>query len=209
MISFLVSILVLVLGYFVYGNYIEKKIGIDTDRLTPAISKQDGVDFVPLKLGKIFLIQFLNIAGLGPIFGAIAGALWGPVAFLWIVFGSIFAGGVHDYLTGMISIRHGGAHLPALASRFLGKSFSHIVNFFTLLLLILVGTVFVTAPANMINELIGNDTTYLTVILLSIFSYYIIATVLPIDKIIGKVYPVLGFLLIVSALGIGIGMFLY
>ena len=154
-------------------------------------------------------IQILNIAGVGPIFGPILGALYGPIAFLWIVVGAIFAGAVHDYLTGMISIRYGGAHLPALASRFLGKSFSHVVNFFTVLLLLLVGTVFISAPAQMINELVGSEVGAFTLVVLAIFGYYIVATVLPIDKIIGRLYPVLGFLLLVSALGIGISMFFY
>ena len=207
MITFFVAIILLVLGYFIYGKFIEKVFKPDSKRTTPAYEKGDGVDFVPMNKTKNSFIQVLNIAGVGPIFGPILGALYGPIAFLWIVVGAIFAGAVHDYLTGMISIRHGGAHLPELASKFLGKSFSHVVNFFTVLLLLLVGTVFISAPAQMINGLIGNDMGYLTIITLAIFAYYILSTVLPIDKIIGKVYPVLGFLLLVSALGIGIAMF--
>lgn len=209
MITFIVALLILLLGYLIYGKFVDKTFKSDATKITPAHSHADGVDFVPMNSSKNAFIQILNIAGVGPIFGPILGALYGPSAFLWIVFGSIFAGGVHDYLTGMISLRYGGAHLPALASRFLGKSFSHVVNFFTLLLLLLVGTVFVTAPAKMINELIGNDGGVLTIIIFCIFLYYIAATVLPIDKIIGKIYPVLGFLLIVSAVGICIGMFIY
>jgi carbon starvation protein CstA len=209
MITFIVALILLLLGYLTYGKFVDKTFKSDANKITPAHTHADGVDFVPMNSSKNAFIQILNIAGVGPIFGPILGALYGPSAFLWIVFGSIFAGGVHDYLTGMISLRYGGAHLPALASRFLGKSFSHVVNFFTLLLLLLVGTVFVSAPAKMINELIGNDSSVLTIIVFCIFIYYIIATVLPIDKVIGKIYPVLGFLLIVSAVGICVGMFIY
>jgi carbon starvation protein CstA len=209
MITFITAIVLLLLGYLFYGKFVDKTFKSDPTKPTPANTQTDGVDFVPMNSNKNAFIQILNIAGVGPIFGPILGALYGPSAFLWIVFGSIFAGGVHDYLTGMISLRYGGAHLPALASRFLGKSFSHVVNFFTLLLLLLVGTVFVSAPAKMINELIGNDTSVLTIIVFCIFIYYIIATLLPIDKVIGKIYPVLGFLLLVSAVGICIGMFMY
>ncbi len=208
MITFISAFLLLILGYFTYGKFVDKTFKSDADKTTPAHTLQDGVDFVPMNSNKNSFIQILNIAGVGPIFGPILGALYGPSAFLWIVFGSIFAGGVHDYLTGMISIRYGGAHLPAMASRFLGKAFSHVVNLFTLLLLVLVGTVFVTAPAEMINALLG-DSDYLKVIILGIFVYYIVATVLPIDKIIGKIYPILGVLLILSAIGICIGMFIY
>jgi carbon starvation protein CstA len=209
MITFITAIVLLLLGYLIYGKFVDKTFNSDPNKPTPANTLTDGVDFVPMNSNKNAFIQILNIAGVGPIFGPILGALYGPSAFIWIVLGSIFAGGVHDYLTGMISLRYGGAHLPALASRFLGKSFSHVVNFFTLLLLLLVGTVFVSAPAKMINELIGNETSVLTIIIFCIFLYYIIATVLPIDKVIGKIYPVLGFLLLVSAVGICIGMFMY
>jgi len=209
MITFITAIVLLLLGYLFYGKFVEKTFNSDPNKPTPAHTHADGVDFVPMNSNKNAFIQILNIAGVGPIFGPILGALYGPSAFIWIVFGAIFAGAVHDYLTGMISLRYGGAHLPALASRFLGKSFSHVVNFFSVLLLVLVGTVFVSAPAKMINELIGNDSNILTIIVFCIFIYYILATVLPIDKIIGKLYPILGFLLLVSAVGICIGMFLF
>lgn len=209
MITFIIAIFLLILGYVIYGKFVERNFKIDENKTTPANALTDGVDFVPLGSNKNSFIQILNIAGVGPIFGPILGALYGPSAFIWIVFGSIFAGGVHDYLTGMISMRYGGAHLPELASRFLGKYFSHVVNFFALLLLVLVGTVFVSAPAKMINELVGNDADIYIIIVLLIFVYYIIATLLPIDKVIGKIYPVLGFLLLVSALGICIGMFMF
>ncbi|MBU2951006.1 carbon starvation protein A [Tamlana agarivorans] len=199
MISFIVSIVVLVGGYFVYGNYIEKKFGVDTNRPTPAISKQDGVDFVPLALGKIFLIQFLNIAGLGPIFGAIAGGLWGPVAFLWIVFGSIFAGAVHDYFSGMLSIRHNGDSIPEIVGKYLGTGVKYFMRVFSVVLLILVGVVFVKGPATILYELTGVSVSVLVII---IFVYYLLATMIPIDKLIGKVYPLFGLSLLVMAVGL-------
>ncbi|WGG46214.1 carbon starvation CstA family protein [Rossellomorea sp. DA94] len=205
MVTFLVSIVVLIIGYFTYGKLIEKIFGINETRSTPAYAKADGVDYVPMDTKRNSMIQLLNIAGVGPIFGPIMGALYGPVAFLWIVIGAIFAGAVHDYLTGMISIRNGGAHLPELAGRFLGKTMKHVVNAFSILLLVLVGTVFVTAPA----ALIANMTPAwisLGVIIAAIFIYYIVATLLPIDKIIGKVYPLFGALLLISAVGIGAGL---
>ena len=199
MISFLISIVVLVLGYFVYGNYIERKFEVDPNRPTPAITKQDGVDYVPLPLGKIFLIQFLNIAGLGPIFGAIAGALWGPVAFLWIVFGSIFAGAVHDYFSGMLSIRHGGDSIPEIVGVYLGTGVKYFMRVFSVILLILVGVVFVKGPATILHELTGTSVPLLIGI---IFAYYILATMIPIDKLIGKVYPIFGASLLVMAVGL-------
>ncbi|MEI2665357.1 carbon starvation CstA family protein [Rossellomorea sp. LJF3] len=205
MVTFLVSIVVLIIGYFTYGKLIEKIFGVNESRSTPAYAKADGVDYVPMKTGKNSMIQLLNIAGVGPIFGPIMGALYGPVAFLWIVLGAIFAGAVHDYLTGMISIRNGGAHLPELAGRFLGKTMKHVVNAFSILLLVLVGTVFVTAPAALIANLTP-EWISLGVIITAIFIYYIVATLLPIDKIIGKVYPLFGVLLLISAVGIGAGL---
>ncbi|MHC8520488.1 carbon starvation CstA family protein [Rossellomorea sp. H39__3] len=205
MITFIVSIIILVIGYFTYGKLIEKIFGVKEQRPTPAYAKKDDVDYVPMSTGKNSMIQLLNIAGVGPIFGPIMGALDGPVAFLWIVLGSIFAGAVHDYLTGMISIRNGGAHLPQLAGRFLGKTMKHVVNAFSVLLLLLVGTVFVTAPAALIADLTPAWIS-LGVIIAAIFVYYIAATLLPVDKIIGKVYPLFGALLLISAVGIGGGL---
>ncbi|BCB02465.1 carbon starvation CstA family protein [Bacillus sp. KH172YL63] len=205
MITFLVAIIVLIIGYFTYGKLIEKIFGINENRSTPAYAKADGVDYVPMDTKRNSMIQLLNIAGVGPIFGPIMGALYGPVAFLWIVLGAIFAGAVHDYLTGMISIRNGGAHLPELAGRFLGKTMKHVVNAFSILLLVLVGTVFVTAPAALIANLTPAWIS-LGVIIAAIFVYYIVATLLPIDKIIGKVYPLFGALLLISAVGIGAGL---
>ncbi len=205
MITFIVSIIILVIGYFTYGKFIEKIFGVKEQRPTPAYAKKDDVDYVPMGTWKNSMIQLLNIAGVGPIFGPIMGALYGPVAFLWIVLGSIFAGAVHDYLTGMISIRNGGAHLPQLAGRFLGKTMKHVVNAFSVLLLLLVGTVFVTAPAALIADLTPAWIS-LGVIIAAIFVYYIAATLLPVDKIIGKVYPLFGALLLISAVGIGGGL---
>lgn len=203
MITFIVSILLLILGYFTYGKYIEKLFGVKEERSTPAYVNQDGVDYLPMSTGKNSLIQLLNIAGVGPIFGPIMGALYGPVAFLWIVFGCIFAGAVHDYLTGMISIRNRGAHLPELAGKFLGKVMKHVVNAFAILLLILVGTVFVTSPASLLHNLM-NGSISLWMITVAIFGYYILATLLPIDKIIGRFYPIFGALLLIASVGVGV-----
>ncbi|WP_368503745.1 carbon starvation protein A [Alkalihalophilus sp. As8PL] len=202
MITFAISIVLLIIGYFTYGKFVERVFGVKEERPTPAYSQQDGVDYVPMGTKRNSLIQLLNIAGVGPIFGPIMGALYGPVAFLWIVLGAIFAGAVHDYLTGMISIRNKGAHLPELAGKFLGKAMKHIVNVFSVLLLLLVGTVFVSAPASLIDSIAPGWVT-LGMIIAAIFIYYVIATMLPIDKVIGRVYPILGALLLISALGIG------
>lgn len=207
MISFFASILVLLLGYFFYGKFIERSFGIEPDRETPAYTLQDGVDFVPLSQTKSALIQLLNIAGLGPIFGAIQGAMWGPAAFLWIVFGGIFAGAVHDYLSGMISLRNNGANVPVLVSKYLGEKAKLIVNIFTVLLLVLVGVVFVTGPAGLLAMLTPEALTK-QVWVWVIFVYYFLATVLPIDKIIGRVYPVFGAILLIMAAGIGSSLFI-
>ncbi|WP_428910228.1 carbon starvation CstA family protein [Niallia sp. Krafla_26] len=205
MYTFLVGIALLIIGYFTYGKIVEGIFGIKPDRPTPAYVNSDGVDYVPMNIPKNSLIQLLNIAGTGPIFGPVMGALYGPVAFIWIVVGCIFAGAVHDYLTGMISIRNRGAHLPELASRFLGKVMRHVVNFFAVLLLLLVGTVFVSTPASLLHLLIDGKVA-LGMIIGAIFIYYLFATLLPIDKIIGRLYPYFGALLLISALGVGIGL---
>ncbi|MFD2825466.1 carbon starvation protein A [Leeuwenhoekiella polynyae] len=208
MFTFIASILLLILGYFTYGKFVEKVFGVrDIEENTPSHTENDGVDFIPLKKQKNAFIQLLNIAGVGPIFGPILGALYGPAAFLWIVLGCIFAGGVHDYLTGMISVRNKGLQLPALAAKYIGKPFSHLVNLFALILLLLVGTVFVVAPSEMISELLGGSQQTLLIITGVIFLYYTVATILPIDKIIGRIYPFLGAMLLFSALAIGIGIF--
>ncbi|WP_285800409.1 MULTISPECIES: carbon starvation CstA family protein, partial [unclassified Exiguobacterium] len=175
MITFFIALGILLLGYLVYGRYVEKTFGIKEERTTPAYASRDGIDYVPMGKKRNSMIQLLNIAGVGPIFGPIMGALYGPVAFLWIVFGSIFAGAVHDYLTGMISLRNNGAHLPQLAEKFLGRSLRHVVNGFALLLLLLVGTVFVTSPSNMINNLFDGDASTLMFVIFGVFAYYILA----------------------------------
>ena len=205
MYTFLGGIALLIIGYFTYGKFIEKMFGVKGDRATPAYVNNDGVDYVPMSTPKNSLIQLLNIAGTGPIFGPIMGALYGPAAFIWIVVGCIFAGAVHDYLTGMISIRNRGAHLPELASKFLGKVMRHVVNAFAILLLLLVGTVFVSTPASLLHVLMDGKIA-LGVIIGAIFLYYILATLLPVDKIIGRLYPYFGALLVISALGVGIGI---
>ncbi|MGE9213468.1 MULTISPECIES: carbon starvation CstA family protein [Exiguobacterium] len=207
MVTFFLALGLLLLGYLVYGRYVEKTFGIKEERTTPAYASQDGVDYVPMGTKRNSMIQLLNIAGVGPIFGPIMGALYGPVAFLWIVLGSIFAGAVHDYLTGMISLRNNGAHLPQLAEKFLGRSLRHVVNGFALLLLLLVGTVFVTSPANMINNLFDGTGSTLAIVTFGIFAYYILATLLPVDKIIGRIYPFFGALLLLSAVGIAVSLF--
>lgn len=206
MISFLVALAVLVIGFFTYGLLTEKVFGPD-DRKTPAIEINDGVDCVPIKTWKALLIQLLNIAGTGPIFGALMGACFGPVVFLWIVFGSILGGAVHDYMCGMISERNKGASIAELSGIYLGKPALYIMRIFSILLLLLTGTVFVTSPAALISRLtpaaLGN-TFWIVIILI----YYVMATLLPIDKVIGKLYPVFGVILIVMALSIAGGMLL-
>ncbi|MBU5483386.1 carbon starvation protein A [Clostridium sp. MSJ-11] len=202
MVSFIISVIALILGYFIYGKIVEKIFGADENIKTPAVRLEDGVDFVPLPAWKIFLIQFLNIAGLGPIFGAILGAMFGPAAFLWIVFGSIFAGGVHDYFSGMLSIRHDGASIPEIVGKYLGNGFRQFMRVFSVVLLILVGVVFVTGPAGLLAGLTPEKLN-VTFWLYVIFAYYILATLLPIDKLIGKIYPLFGICLLIMALGVG------
>ncbi|AQQ54765.1 carbon starvation CstA family protein [Planococcus lenghuensis] len=202
MITFIVSVALLIVAYFTYGKYIEKLFGPMENRKTPAYANHDGIDFVPMNKHKNSLIQLLNIAGTGPIFGPILGALYGPVAFLWIVIGCVFAGAVHDYLTGMISIRNKGAHIPELAGKFLGAVSKHIVNFFALLLLLLVGTVFVVTPASLLSILMDGKVA-IGIIIAAIFVYYFLSTILPIDKIIGRLYPYFGAVLLVGTIGVG------
>lgn len=201
MTSFLIALAVLIGGYFIYGLLVEKIFGIDKNRPMPAYTKQDGVDYVPLPTWRVFLIQFLNIAGLGPIFGAIMGIMFGPAAFLWIVLGTIFAGAVHDFISGMISIRAGGASLPEIVGHELGGGVKQVMRVFSLALLILVGAVFVLQPANLVAALTP-DVLDKTFWVAAIFIYYILATMLPIDKLIGQLYPIFGFALLFMAVGI-------
>lgn len=206
MITFIISIVVLILGYVLYGRFTEKVFGMDTNKPTPAITNPDGVDFVELPWWKVFLIQFLNIAGLGPIFGAVMGIMFGQAAFLWIVFGTIFAGAVHDYMSGMMSVRMNGASQPEIVGSQLGTGVKQFMRFFSLFLMVLVGAVFVSGPADLLAGLTPEamTSTWWAVI---VFIYYILATLLPIDKIIGKIYPVFGFALLFMAVGIMVAIF--
>ena len=208
MITFLLSVIALISGYLIYGAFIEKVFGIDTSRPTPATTQADGVDYVPLKWPKIFLIQFLNITGLGPIFGAIAGAVWGPVAFVWIVFGAIFAGAVHDFMSGMMSLRMNGLSIHAIVGKYMGNGVKQFMSLFTVAMMILVGAVFIMGPAAILSGLTSGvlDVTAWAII---IFIYYILATMLPIDKLIGRVYPFFGMAMLFMALGIGGAMIFY
>ena len=203
MITFSLSFVALILGYLFYGRFIAHMFGPD-DRVTPAVAKADGIDFIALPNWKVFMIQFLNIAGTGPIFGAIMGAKFGPVAYLWIVLGCIFAGATHDYLCGMLSMRHGGASLPELVGEYLGKTTKAITLVFTVLLLIMVGTVFVYSPAEILHTLGGETLMWVGII----FVYYVIATMLPIDKIIGKIYPLFAFSLLFMAVALMVVLFI-
>ena len=203
MITFSLSFVALILGYLFYGRFIAHMFGPD-DRVTPAVAKADGIDFIALPNWKVFMIQFLNIAGTGPIFGAIMGAKFGPVAYLWIVLGCIFAGATHDYLCGMLSMRHGGASLPELVGEYLGKTIKAITLVFTVLLLIMVGTVFVYSPAEILHTLGGETLMWVGII----FVYYVIATMLPIDKIIGKIYPLFAFSLLFMAAALMVVLFI-
>ena len=206
MISFIIAVVLLVLGYWLYSKLIERIIGVDPARTTPAVAHPDGVDYVPMKPWRIFLIQFLNIAGVGPLCGAIMGAQFGTASFLWIVFGCIFAGAVHDFIAGFISIRHDGASLPAIHGKYLGKRVKHFMAYFTIILMILVGAVFVKTPAQLIvdNFTPGWPIWIWPVI---IFAYYLVATLLPIDKVIGTIYPICGFLLLAMAVMLVVAFF--
>lgn len=201
MISFFLCLLLLIAGFFFYSKITEKVFGPD-DRETPALSMTDGSDYVPMETPRIFLIQLLNIAGLGPIFGALAGACWGPSVFLWITFGTLLGGGVHDYMIGMMSMRHKGASVSELTGSYLGTAMKQIMRVFSVVLLVLVGVTFSTGPANLLAMLtphVLNSRFWLIVVLV----YYFIATFVPIDKVIGKIYPFFGICLIVMALGVG------
>ena len=204
MITFLVSLLVLVVGYFVYGRLVEKIFAPDPSKITPAVALNDGVDYVPLKPWKIFTIQFLNIAGLGPIFGAIMGAKFGTSAYIWIVLGCIFAGAVHDYLAGMLSLRNNGASLPELIGKYLGLSVQQFTRLFSIVLMVLVGVVFVSGPAGLLQNLTSLHQQWWMLI---IFLYYLLASMLPIDKLIGKVYPLFAIALLFMAVGILVVLF--
>ena len=211
MISFLLCLAILIVGYFVYGKIVDNTFGPD-DRETPAVRINDGVDYVVMPQWKLFLVQLLNIAGLGPIFGAMQGALWGPVVFLWITFGTIFAGGVHDYFSGMMSERNDGASIAEITGKYLGPVMQNVMRVFSVVLLIMVGTVFAVGPAGLIVELCSQSgasgvLTSLLFWLIIILVYYFIATFISIDAVIGKIYPIFGICLIIMAIGVIFGIF--
>ena len=209
MYSFLISIVALVLGYLLYGAFVERAFGPDPARRTPAIEKADGVDYIVMPTWKVYMIQFLNIAGTGPIFGAIMGAKFGPASYLWIVLGCIFAGAVHDYMCGMLSVRHGGASFPDLVGDYLGKRTQKVMLVFSVVLLLLVGTVFVYSPALILGDIAGDGTRGSIMLWVGIiFVYYLIATLLPIDKVIGKIYPVFAVALLFMAVALMVCLFI-
>ena len=209
MYSFLLSLAALVLGYLLYGKFVDKVFGPDPKRPTPAISKADGVDYIALPNWKVYMIQFLNIAGTGPIFGAIMGAKFGPASYLWIVLGCIFAGAVHDYMCGMLSVRHGGQGFPDLVGDYLGPRTKQVMLVFSIVLLLLVGTVFVYSPALILGDIAGDGSRGSVMLWVGIvFGYYLIATLLPIDKLIGKVYPIFAVALLFMAVALMVCLFI-
>ncbi len=209
MLSFVISIVALILGYFLYGAFVDRVFGPDPKRPTPAVTKADGVDFIAMPSWKVYMIQFLNIAGTGPIFGAIMGAKFGPASYLWIVFGCIFAGAVHDYMCGMLSVRHGGCGFPELVGEYLGQRTKKVMLVFSIVLLLLVGTVFVYSPALILGDIAGDGSRGSIMLWVGIvFFYYIIATLLPIDKLIGRVYPLFAVALLFMALALMVCLFI-
>ena len=200
MLTFIISIGLLIVAYFTYGKFVERFFGASSTIATPVKRLADGVDYHELKPWRIFVIQFLNIAGLGPIFGAILGAAYGPMAYIWIVIGCIFMGATHDYFSGMLSIRHDGTSLPDIVGKYLGNNVRKFMTFFTGFLLLAVGVSFVNGPADLLGNLTNMS---MTPWLYVIFAYYILATLLPIDKIIGKIYPFMGLALIFMAVAVG------
>ncbi len=208
MISFVIALAVLCIGSCLYGRFVSRVFGVDPSRKTPVHTKADGVDYVLLPTWKIYLIQFLNIAGLGPIFGAIMGVMFGPAAFLWIVFGTIFGGAVHDFFSGMLSLRRDGASLPEIVGEQLGNKVKQVMRGFALILMILVGAVFVYNPADLLAMLTPEHLDKMFWIVV-IFAYYMAATLLPVDKLIGKLYPVFGFALLFMAVGILVMLFVH
>ncbi|MBR5848147.1 MAG: carbon starvation protein A, partial [Bacteroidaceae bacterium] len=219
MITFLICLAALVTAYFTYGKYLEKVCDIDGEKPTPATTMYDGVDYIPMPRWKTFLIQLLNIAGLGPIFGALLGAAYGPVAFLWITLGGIFMGAMHDFIAGVISLKSNGLSLPEIIGNYLGNGTKMFMRVFTVLLMVLVGAVFMSQPAALIasnislpsleaSEIFAGTSWELFITLMAILIYYILATLLPIDKIIGRFYPIFGIALLVMALSI-LGVLLF
>ncbi len=209
MVTFGTALVLLVLGYVVYGAFVERVFGADSSRKTPCYTLSDGVDYTPMPTWKVFLIQFLNIAGTGPIFGAILGILYGPSAYLWIVFGCVFGGAVHDYLSGMMSVRKNGASLPEVVGDELGAGIRVVMRVFSLVLLVLVGTVFVTTSAGLLATMIGGASVWGSALFwcVVIFAYCVLATLLPIDALIGRIYPLFGVALLFMAAGVMYGIF--
>ena len=209
MITFSVSLVCLLIGYLIYGAIVERVIRPSASAQMPCYTKRDGVDYIPMPAWRVFLIQFLNIAGTGPIFGAIMGILFGPAAYLWIVLGCIFAGAVHDYLCGMISVRQGGISLPEIIGNELGPTMRIVMRVGSLVLLVLVGAVFVTTPAELLDKMTPDKGWIFSnsFWLVAIFLYFILATLLPIDKLIGKIYPLFGLALLLMAIGICWGIY--
>lgn len=210
MVTFILSFLLLILGYVLYGAFVNKVFGADPQRQTPCYTLRDGVDYTPMPTWKVFLIQFLNIAGTGPIFGAIQGILFGPAAYIWIVLGCVFGGAVHDYMSGMISLRKNGASLPEIVGDELGSVARMSLRILSLVLMILVGAVFATTPAGLLANMIGGDTVFGQNLfwVITIFTYYMLATVVPVDKLIGRIYPIFGVALLIMAVGVGYGIFM-
>ena len=206
MITFFISLIALIVGFMIYGRFVEK-VFAPSQKPTPAITHNDGVDYIPHPTWKDLMIQILTIAGHGPIFGAIAGALWGPVVYFWIVIGTIFSGAVHDYLSGMISLRHNGESISEIVGIYLGDTMKTVMRIFSVILLVLVGTVFMTGPALLLAKLTP-DSLDVTFWLVVVLIYYFLATLLPIDKIIGKIYPLFGACLIIMAVGVSSGIIL-
>ena len=201
MVTFSVALALLIVGYIVYGGFVNRILSPDSNRTTPAVAMNDGVDYMPLPTWKIFMIQFLNIAGLGPIFGAIMGAQFGTASYLWIVIGTLFAGAVHDFFSGCLSIRNDGANLPELIGKYLGTSAKTAMNLLSIILMVLVGAVFVSGPAELLAGMTHN-TINVNFWIVVIFLYYILATLLPVDKIIGRIYPVFAIALLFMAFGV-------
>ena len=199
MTTFLICLAALIIAYFTYGWFLERTLGIKGDEEVPSKTMYDGVDYIPMPRWKTFLIQLLNIAGLGPIFGAVLGATYGPVAFLWITLGGIFMGAMHDFIAGVMSLNHNGASLPEIIGKYLGMTTKQVMRLFAVVMMILVGAVFMLGPAGILASMTGWDK---SIWLYIVFAYYILATLLPIDKIIGNVYPIFGIALIFMALGI-------
>ncbi|SME98174.1 carbon starvation CstA family protein [Desulfovibrio gilichinskyi] len=205
MLFFFACVAALIVGYYTYGKFVDGIFQPDANRTTPAYAMRDDVDYMPMPKWKLMFIQVLDIAGIGPIFGPILGALYGPAALLWIVIGCIFGGAVHDYFSGMLSIRNNGASVPELVGEYLGMPARHVMRVFAFVLLMLVGVVFVLSPAKLLTDLTGINT---GILVACIFAYYFLATILPIDKLIGKLYPVFGALLLVMTIAIAVALLL-